>query len=85
MAKSKYKEKEDTDKPTTPVARDGAYVMMLFISLVAIIAGTVMMYLDADEYSGKTPPKDTLVIQKLGEASTTPGGTPPAPPAPPTP
>ena len=68
MAKSKTKEK-DKEKPVGPRARNDAYVMMLFITFVAIVAGTVLMYLDFDEYGGKqpTPPP------KIGELS--PGGS----------
>ena len=72
MAKSK-KAKEDRDERDDkdlkePVARDGAYVMMLFMTLVAIIAGTVFMYLDFDEYGQKQPPPAPQVaIQKLGD------------------
>ena len=71
-----------------PVARDGAYVMMLFVTLVAIATGCVLMYLDNDEYSSKAaPPPPGLTIQKLGDANKTeaaPGvATPPAvPPVP---
>jgi hypothetical protein len=78
MAKKKKADKEDEKeeketRPTEkelrePVARDGAYVMMLFITLVAIIAGAVFMYLDHDEYGQKTPPKEGVpAIQKLGD------------------
>jgi hypothetical protein len=73
------KEKEDPKRPT-PVARDGPYVMMLFVALVAIIAGTVMMYLDADEYGNKPPPKETApAIQKLGDLARTDSAPAPAP------
>ena len=58
MAKTKTK-----DKITGPRARNDAYVMMLFITLVAIVTGTVLMYLDVDEYGGKTPP----TAPKVGE------------------
>lgn len=71
MAKKKAKEdrdERDEKDLRTPVARDGAYVMMLVITLVAIIAGTVFMYLDNDEYSGKAPPKEAVTILKLGDA-----------------
>jgi hypothetical protein len=87
MAKKKAKEdREEKDEKDlrTPVARDGAYVMMLFITLVAIIAGCVFMYLDNDEYGQKQPPKEPApAILKLGDApaaaapkagETTPGG-----------
>lgn len=64
MAKAKSKTKgkdrepdEDPRRPT-PVRRDGPYVLMLFITLLAILTGTVFMYLDAEEYSGKSPPKE---------------------------
>jgi hypothetical protein len=83
MAKAKYKE-EDPKRPT-PVARDGAYVMMLFITLVAIVGGCVLMYLDTEEYSGKPIPKEPeLKIKALGAQANLPdtAGAVPAPPAP---
>ncbi len=57
MAKSKTREKEKA-RPDRPRARNDAYVMMLFITLVALLAGSVLMYLDHDEYGGKSPPKE---------------------------
>lgn len=79
MAKTKEKPKPaKATKPTKPTrpepprARNDAYVMMLFITLVAIIGGTVMMYLDTEEYGSKTPPdpfKELKVVPKLGEAT----------------
>jgi hypothetical protein len=72
MAKTKSREKEEADK-RAPVARDGAYVMMLFITLVAIATGCVLLYLDNEEYGGKSPPKETApAIQKLGDKFTGP-------------
>jgi len=78
MAKSKTKEKEKgIEKPVGPKARNDAYVMMLFITLVAIVAGTVLMYLDFEEYGGKQPP----AVPKVGELDTkgvsADGGPPP--------
>lgn len=65
MAKSKYKEKE---KPAGPKARNDAYVMMLFITLLAIGVGCLLMYLDNEEYGGKAPPKEPIPsVSKLGE------------------
>ncbi|MCS6867015.1 MAG: hypothetical protein RMJ56_06975 [Gemmataceae bacterium] len=63
MAKAKAKTQEsvvaeDPRRPT-PVRRDGPYVLMLFVTLLAIITGTVLMYLDTEEYGGKSPPKET--------------------------
>ncbi len=71
MAKSKKaredrEDRDEKDDARTPVARDGAYVMMLFVALVALAAGCIFMYLDTDEYSGKAPPKESFAIQKLG-------------------
>src|SRR5688572_27614737 len=91
MAKKKAREdredREERDEKDlrTPVARDGAYVMMLFVTLVAVIAGTVFLYLDYDQYTLKDgqrqPPKEPApVIQKLGdkapEAAAPAGGAP---------
>ena len=83
MAKSK-KDREDRDEKDdarTPVARDGAYVMMLFVALVALAAGCIFMYLDNEEYSGKTAPKESFAIQKLGSElkAEAGGGGAPAP------
>lgn len=86
MAKKK-KASEDRDEKDekdlrTPVARDGAYVMMLFITLVAVIAGCVFMYLDFEEYGQqKAPEVKAPAISKLGDKA--PPDTRPAPaPAP---
>ncbi len=87
---AKYKEKDDEAKRQAPVTRDGAYVMMLAISLIAIVTGCVLMYLDNEEYAGKQLTKEAApAIQKLGDpfkgselpATTTPpaSGTGPAP------
>jgi hypothetical protein len=86
------KQEEDPRRPT-PVARDGAYVMMLFVSLAAIIAGCVLLYLDNDEYGKNPPPKESVIpVQAFGTAAKleTPAAPappvgdpmPPAPPAP---
>ncbi len=87
MAKAKAKAKEEDPKRLTPVKRDGAYVMMLFITLLAIAGGCVLMYYDHQEYGGKSPPKEPeMKIMQLGAKSGIadgPGATPPAPPAPP--
>jgi len=92
MAKKKAKASEDKDErdPRTPVARDGAYVMMLFITLVAIVAGCVFMHLDFEEYGQKSAPDvKAPTISKLGDkapADTTsvkaadPAGVPAVPP-----
>ncbi len=71
MAKAKTKEKEEKGRPAAPRPRGDAYVMMLFITLLAIAGGTVLMYLDYDEYGSKAPPKETIPSPpKLGDAGT---------------
>jgi hypothetical protein len=71
---AKYKDKE---KPVGPRARNDAYVMMLFISLVAIITGCVMMYLDNEEYGKTKLPTDVVFSPpKLGEAPAAPAPAP---------
>jgi hypothetical protein len=80
MAKTSAKE-EDPKRPT-PVARDGPYVMMLAVTLVAIAGGCVLLYLDNEEYGGKSPPKEPeLKIKALGTKSDLPdtAGAVPAP------
>ena len=68
---------KDKDKPAGPKARNDAYVMMLFITLVAIITGSVLMYLDNEEYGKKPPEKDVVYSPpKLGEGAPTPATAP---------
>jgi hypothetical protein len=65
MAKAKTKDTE-SDKPKAkarvkekasgPGPRNDAYVMMLFIALVAIVGATVLQYLDFEEYGKQTGP-----------------------------
>lgn len=74
--------KEEDPKRPTPVARDGAYVMMLVMAFLAIVVGCVLMYLDNEEYGGKSPPKEAApVVQALGAPAKveTPAPAPPAP------
>lgn len=81
MAK-KSRDDDDRPKRAEPVKRDGAYVMMLFITLVATATGCVLLYLDNDEYGGKPAPKEPPpVVLKLGEAP--PKVETPVTPAPP--
>jgi hypothetical protein len=71
MAKTKTKEK---DKPERPRAKNDAYVMMLFITFIAIAVGSVLMYLDHEEYGGKSPPKEVApTLPKLGDGDTKSG------------
>jgi hypothetical protein len=75
MAKTKAKEK---DKPTGPRARNDAYVMMLVITFVSILAGSILLYLDFagtkdlglgedPGYGNRTPQKDNIApVPRLG-------------------
>jgi len=68
------REERDEKDLRKPVARDGAYVMMLFITLVAMVAGTVFLYLDYDEYGKQPPPKEAVpTLPKLGDDTKAPG------------
>jgi hypothetical protein len=79
MAKAKTKDKDDKPKRSeSPRPKNDAYVMMLFITLLAIIGGTALMYLDYDEYGSKNPPSVPIPnAPKLGEGTSTPPVTTP--------
>lgn len=91
MAKTKKAKKTSDDDDDTkskksdgPRPRQDAYVMMLFITFVAIVAGTVLLYLDFEEYGSKQPPKETVpALPKLGDSLPKPADpTPPKGPDP---
>ena len=71
MAKSKDKTTDDKDSPAPAGPRMDAYVLMLFITLLALAGGTTLMYLDYDEYGSKVPPdpfrEKGATPPKLGE------------------
>jgi hypothetical protein len=75
--------KRTRDEEVTAPATSDAYTGMLAISLVALIAGCVLLFLDYSQYPDKNPP----AVQKAPAIPT--GGAPaPAPgngAAPPTP
>lgn len=87
MAKKKAKTRDrdqddeiddrDDDRPVrkAPKAKNDAYTAMLFITLLAILIGCTMMYLDWDEYGKQNPPKEVApALPKLGEGGpATPG------------
>jgi hypothetical protein len=78
MAKAATKEKKV--KPEAPRPRSDAYVMMLFITFLAITTGAALMYFDfagtkeagigEDEgYGNRVPPKEPVpTLPKLGES-----------------
>lgn len=82
MAKKKEKDRDD-DRPkrVEPVKRDGAYVMMLFVTFVAVTVGCVLLYLDFDEYGGKqAPAAPAPAVLKLGDAPKADPAPAPTPP-----
>jgi hypothetical protein len=62
-------------------ARDDAYLYLLIISLVAMIIGCVLLFMDYDSYTGK-PAAPAVQPAVRGTQVAPPAGTP-APPAPP--
>lgn len=70
MAKKKPPEAKgkQVHAPGEPV-----YTVMAFVTFVALALGCVLLYLDFDEYGGKTAPGEKVpTLTKLGDASTTP-------------
>jgi hypothetical protein len=59
-----------------PKARNDAYTGLLAISLLALIGGCVLMYLDHDEL-GKAPGKGELKVDVPGATAGKGGGLPP--------
>ncbi len=86
MAKNRGRDDDrDNDRPKrqAPVRRDGAYLMMLFITLVAIATGAVLMYLDNEEYGKTAAPKEAPpAARKLGDPLPPDPIAPPPAPAP---
>src|SRR5204863_7110068 len=69
----------DKTKADGPRARNDAYTMMLFVTLLAIGIGCTLLYLDYDEYGKQPPPKEAVpTLPKLGDdtkGAATPGPT----------
>jgi hypothetical protein len=57
-----------------PKARNDAYTGLLAISLLALLGGCVLMYLDHDEL-GKAPSKGDLKVDVPSVSPATKGGT----------
>jgi hypothetical protein len=72
MAKTKTRDADRTDRPTP---RNDAYVVMIVITFFAILVGTVLLYLDNQEYGGKSPPKEVIpALTDLGKGAEGKGG-----------
>jgi hypothetical protein len=72
MAKTRTREKESDrerpERPERPRPHSDAYVVMLVVTLLAIAVGSVLMYLDHQDYGGKAPPKEAVpALPKLGD------------------
>ena len=51
---------------SAPKPRNDAYTGLLFISFVALVTSSILLFLDYNQYGGKTPPK--LNIPALGQS-----------------
>jgi hypothetical protein len=61
------------DRPAeTSQARNDAYTGMLIVSLLALLTGTVLLYLDYSQYPDKNPPK----VPKVAPEAALPAGGP---------
>ena len=73
MAKKSSKREPEKKAPKAPARRgEPVYTMMAFITLVAMILGCVLLYLDYDEYGKQSPPKETVPPLKNLNEDTTP-------------
>ncbi|MCI0680916.1 MAG: hypothetical protein L0Y71_02330 [Gemmataceae bacterium] len=80
----------DEEQDTTRATND-AYTGMLAISLIALLAGCALLYLDWSQYPDREPPKVVAPKPNMelpkgdGQAAPAPGQQqpPPAPPKPP--
>jgi hypothetical protein len=67
--------REETETTDTGVPTNDAYTGMLVISLLALIAGSVLLYMDMSQYSGN-PPKASLPSAPTIERKAPQGGAP---------
>jgi hypothetical protein len=70
---------EDTTEATS-VPRNDAYTGMLIVSLVALVAGAVLLFLDWNQYPDKSPPKINKVVPEAAVPAEAPGEQPQAAP-----
>ena len=74
---AKKSAKREAEKKAKP-RREPVYTVMTFITFVAMVIGCILLYMDFDEYGGKSPPKENVpTLQKLGDEPGT--ATAPAP------
>lgn len=69
-----YEDDDEDDAPRKPKARNNAWTGLLALSLFALIAASVLFYLDAEAYAGTIPqPESAVKVPALGVAPTNPG------------
>ncbi len=67
MARNRSKRRDDDDdEPEVPKTRSDAYVGLLAISLIALIAGIVLLYVDFDEISQGAAPLPSVTTSTDG-------------------
>lgn len=80
--------KKTAEAPEAPVTnkKNDAYTGFLAISFLAMVGATVLLYLEYQNYEGKTPPKAPPIEVPGIQVKTIPGsGNPQKPPPPPAP
>jgi hypothetical protein len=71
------KKKESAQGAKVSAPGEPVYTVMAFVTFVALAIGCTLLYLDYDEYGGKTAPGEKVpTLTKLGDASQTGGGVP---------
>jgi hypothetical protein len=65
----------DVDQPTRPKPRSDAYTGMLAVSLIALLTGCALLYLDYKRYPSKEPPP--IIKSSAATAPTPPAPAPP--------
>jgi hypothetical protein len=51
---------KDTETSDTGVATNDAYTGLLAISLIALLVGSLLLFLDYSQHSGKPPPPSSI-------------------------
>ena len=73
----------EVDEQDTTRATNDAYTGMLAISLIALLAGCALLYLDYSQYPSSDPPKVKAPVPQLVAPPAADKGAPQTAPAPP--
>jgi hypothetical protein len=73
---------DEKDKQTVVRKRSDAYTGLLAISFLAMVGGSVLLYLEYQNYEGKAPPKAPEINVPGAQLKAIPGSGNPPPPAP---